>query len=75
MWILNAGYIEEEEYEIQIKQLLNGENERIDEYKSNGRLDDRIGERWETIKDQIKAISIKYSKKRREKVMKEERTR
>ncbi len=31
----------------------------------NGELDDRIGERWETMKDQIKSISIRYSKKRR----------
>lgn len=54
MWILNAGYIEEEEYEIQMKDLLNRENEKIDECKRNGGLDDRIGERWETMKDQIK---------------------
>ncbi len=27
MWILNAGYIEEEVYEIQMKDLLNRENE------------------------------------------------
>ncbi len=72
MWILNAGYIEEEQYELQMKDLLNREYKEIDEYKRDGRLDDGIGERWEKIKDQIKLISIKYSKKRREK-MKEER--
>lgn len=64
MWILNAGYIEEEEYEIQMKDILTRENERIDEYRRDGRLNDKIGERWEKMKDQIKLISIKYGKKR-----------
>ncbi len=73
MWILNAGYIEEEVYEIQMKDLLNRENEKIDEHKRNGELDDRIGERWETMKDQIKSSSIRYSKERRRKKIKEER--
>jgi len=73
MWILNAGYIEEGEYEIQMKDLLNRENGKIEESKMNGELDDRIGERWETMKDQIKSISIKYSKKRRREKVKEER--
>lgn len=72
MWILNAGYIEEEEYEIQMKDLLNREEEKIDEYTRDGGLEGTIAERWEEIKDQIKLISIKYSKKRRGKMKKEE---
>ncbi len=72
MWILNAGYIEEEEYESQMKDLLNREHVEIEEHKICGRLDDGIGYRWEKIKDDIKLISIKYSKKRREKMKKEE---
>lgn len=73
MWILNAGYIEEEEYKTQIRELLDRENERRVVYIEKDSVDDSIGERWEKIKDQIKYISIRYSKKRKEKMMKEEK--
>ena len=72
MWILNAGYIEEEEYKQQIKEVLDGENERIKEEAENDRVDYSIGERWEVMKNRIKSISIRYSKKRKERIMKEE---
>ena len=51
MWILNAGYIEEEEYKQQIKEVLDGENERIEEEAENDRVDYSIGERWEVMKN------------------------
>ena len=73
MWILNAGFIQEDEYKKQIRNLLDGENRRREVYKENDRPDDSVGERWEKIKNQIKEISIRYSKKRKGKMMKEEK--
>lgn len=73
MWILNAGYIEEEEYKQQIKELLDRENERIGEHIANDSVVDGIGERWEAMKNRIKSISIRYGKKRKEKLMREEK--
>lgn len=72
MWILNAGYLREEEYEQQIRELLDRENEKRQEHIANNRVDDNIGERWEKMKDKIKSISIRYGKKRKRKMMREE---
>lgn len=72
MWIMNTGYIGEEEYEKKIKEMLNRETERIQQYIERDSLDDRIGDRWEEVKNQIKSFSIWYSKKRSEKMMRAE---
>ena len=73
MWILNAGYIEEDEYKQQIRELLDMENEKIKEYVEENRADTQIGEIWEKVKNKIKSISIWYSKKRKVKMMKKEK--
>ena len=73
MWILNAGYIEEEEYKEQIREQFSQENVRREVYIGNDYVDDSIRERWEEIKNQIRSISIKYGKKRKRKMMKEEK--
>lgn len=58
MWILNAEYVEEEEYGQQMKVLFDREKKWVEEDIGEDSLDDRIGERWEEMKDQIKCISI-----------------
>ena len=73
MWILNAEHVEEEEYEQQMKVLFDRHKERVEEDIGKDSLDDSIGERWEVMKDQIKCISIKYSKKRKWEKLKEEK--
>lgn len=72
MWILNAGYIEEEEYRQQMKVLLLQENQWLEECLEEDKLNNDIGKRWEE-KNKIKVLSMRYSKKRKEKMMKEER--
>lgn len=73
VWILNAGYVSEEEYRQQIKALLDRENERRAGYAECDGIDNGVGERWERMKNGIKSISIRYSKRRKERMMREEK--
>ncbi len=73
MWILNAGYIEEEEYRKQIEDLLLQEKHWLGECLEQDRLNNDMGKRWEETNNKIKSLSRMYSKKRKKNMRKEER--
>lgn len=73
LWILNAGYIEEDKYRQQIKELLNQENLWLEECLKENELNDDIATRWEVTKDKIKILSISYGKERKKIMRKDER--
>ncbi len=73
MWILNAGYIEEEEYRKQMEDLFLQEKQWLGECLEQDRLNNDMGKRWEETKNKIKSVSIMYSKERKQKMRKEER--
>lgn len=73
MWILNAGYIEEEEYRKQMEDLLLQEKQWLEGCIEQNRLNNDMGRRWEVTKNKIKSLSIMYSKERKKMMIKKER--
>lgn len=73
MWILNAGYIEEDEYKQQIRELLEWANEEIKLCAEGNGVDAQIGAIWEKAKNEIRSISIRYGRRRNMKLKRKEK--
>ena len=71
---MNAGYIEEEEYEQQIRELLGRETERVEEYREVDRVDERVGEVlkvFNNLKIEDIQVSLVYKLKNDKEIKKE----
>jgi exonuclease III len=65
IWCMNAGYLGDEEYGIQLKSLI--EHEMEDKQKGNDKC-----QWWENVKKKIKGFSIRYARKKRSRMTREE---